>query len=136
VPVFIDTSGFLAFLNQRDENHPAAVAGLTRLLNGEDTLLTTNYILLETSALLARRLGLEALRDFESQLRPVLEVAWVDANLHDVAVGAQLTANRRDLSLVDCVSFEVMRQRNVGVAVAFDAHFQEQGFQTLGSSSS
>jgi predicted nucleic acid-binding protein len=37
-------------------------------------------------------------------------------------------ANRRSLSLVDCVSFVVMRQLAIRDAFAFDRHFEEQGF--------
>jgi predicted nucleic acid-binding protein len=46
-------------------------------------------------------------------------------------VAAWLEANRRGLSFVDCTSFEVMRQRGVQQAFAFDGHFEEQGFKVL-----
>jgi predicted nucleic acid-binding protein len=39
-----------------------------------------------------------------------------------------LAAGRRKLSLVDCVSFELMRGCGCNHAFAFDAHFEEQGF--------
>jgi predicted nucleic acid-binding protein len=38
------------------------------------------------------------------------------------------SARRRDLSLVDCVSFEVMRRNGITRAFAVDRHFQELGF--------
>jgi len=41
-----------------------------------------------------------------------------------------LTAARRQLSLVDCISFEVMRRRGIKTAFTFDDHFAEQGFET------
>ena len=44
---------------------------------------------------------------------------------------ALLTANRRQLRLVDCVSFLGMRQLNLKTAFAFDRDFNEQGFETL-----
>ncbi|MDP2857839.1 MAG: VapC toxin family PIN domain ribonuclease, partial [Bacillota bacterium] len=44
---------------------------------------------------------------------------------------ALLTAGRRNLSLVDCVSFDVMRRLGMEKAFAFDAHFAEQGFQCM-----
>lgn len=42
-----------------------------------------------------------------------------------------LTANRRQLSLVDCVSFTVMRERGIKTAFVFDDHFEEQGFECI-----
>ena len=46
-------------------------------------------------------------------------------------LAALLTANRRHLSLVDCVSFEVMRRRNLTHALALDGDFSTQGFITI-----
>lgn len=42
-----------------------------------------------------------------------------------------LAANRRNLSLVDCVSFEVMRDLGVKDVFAFDPHFREHGFTCI-----
>ncbi len=39
-----------------------------------------------------------------------------------------LAANRRQLSLVDCVSFAAMRELGIEHYFAFDQHFDEQGF--------
>jgi len=39
-----------------------------------------------------------------------------------------LTAGRRELSLVDCVSFACMRRQGLTRAFHFDRHFREQGF--------
>jgi len=46
-------------------------------------------------------------------------------------MGALLTAAARDLSLVDCVSFAIMRERNLDTAFAFDRHFTQQGFTCI-----
>ncbi len=46
-------------------------------------------------------------------------------------MSALLTAGRRDLSLVDCVSFDSMRRQGVPDAFAFDQDFVEQGFRLL-----
>ena len=62
---------------------------------------------------------------------PVLVTLWVDEDLHRRAVSALSVAQRRRLSLVDCSSFESMRQAGLRRAFAFDAHFEEQGFEIL-----
>jgi predicted nucleic acid-binding protein len=42
-----------------------------------------------------------------------------------------LAANRRSLSLVDCTSFEVMRQAGLDTVFTFDLHFREMGFKVI-----
>lgn len=129
--VFVDTSSLLAVLDAGDLNHSAAKSSWEELLGGEADLVAHNYILVETSALVLRRLGLEALRVFETDIVPVLRVVWVIPEVHEAAVSAHLMAARRALSLVDCVSFEVMRRAGLRSAFAFDPHFSEFGFELL-----
>ena len=126
----IDASAFLAVLNANDQFHPAARTAWQEILTSGSVLFTTNYILLETTALLQHRFGIEALRLFAGDLLPVVEIAWVDPSIHQQAISALLAANRRDLSLVDCTSFEVIRQKGL-CAFTFDRHFTEQGFPVI-----
>ncbi len=56
---------------------------------------------------------------------------WMDEELHRRAESAFRTAGEKRLSLVDCVSFEIMRRRGCETAFAFDEHFEEHGFTTL-----
>jgi predicted nucleic acid-binding protein len=129
--IFVDTSALYAALSADDECHADARAQWDAVLAADEPLVTTSYVLAETCALLGRRLGVQAVRDFDAAFAPVLEVRWVDAALHERAVAAYLAANRRDLSLVDCASFEVMRARGLVVVFAFDTHFAEWGFRCL-----
>lgn len=129
--IFVDTSALYAGLNQNDPNYHVARARWASLLEGDEVLVTSNYVLLETSALVGRRMGLPALRELQTNFVPALGVTWVDAALHQQAVAALLTAGRRDLSLVDCVSFEIMRRLGLQTAFAFDTHFTQQGFDCL-----
>jgi predicted nucleic acid-binding protein len=48
-----------------------------------------------------------------------------------MATEMALVASRKKLSVVDCVSFVVMRDSGVSEAFCFDRHFREQGFRTL-----
>lgn len=129
--VFIDTSAFLAVLDAGDANHAAAKALWEKMITAGDVLLCHNYILVETSALASRRLGIEAVRAFESDIVPILRIEWVTRNIHNAAVGALLVAARRTLSLVDCVSFEVMRRSEIQTVFTFDRHFREYGYETI-----
>jgi predicted nucleic acid-binding protein len=128
--VFVDTSALLALLDADDEHHPDAVAAWHRLQDEEPVLVTSNYVMLETIAVAQRRLGLDAVRTFATGVAPLLDVHFVDEAIHSAAMAAVLAASRRDLSLVDCSSFEVMRRGGVTRAYAYDRHFAEQGFLT------
>ena len=129
--VFADTSALLAVLDRSDERQGVARRTWEVLLDGTHTLLCHNYVLVETSAVLTRRIGIEAVRVFEGDVRPVLRLVWVTPEIHEAAVAAQLAARRRALSLVDCVSFEVMRRTGLRSAFAFDPHFREFGYDTV-----
>ena len=97
----------------------------------ERNLVTSNYVLVESSALVQRRLGLEALRALADILVPMLRPLRIDEELHAVAVAALFTASRRKLSLVDCTSFELVRRHGLTEALALDDDFARQGFLLL-----
>ena len=97
----------------------------------EVVLVCSNYVLVETLALVQHRLGIPAVRTFQEDIMPVLNVEWVDEAVHHVGTASVLAAARRGLSLVDCVSFEIMRRLGIKTAFAFGHHFEEQGFECL-----
>ncbi|HVA88447.1 MAG TPA: PIN domain-containing protein [Chloroflexota bacterium] len=129
--IFADTSALYALLAAQDPSHPAARDAWSSIQARRDTLITSSYVLLETVSLIQRRLGMQAARDFHAAFVPVLMVSWVDSQRHTRAMDALLVVGRRDLSLVDCVSFDVMRVMNVDKAFAFDDHFTQQGFTCI-----
>ena len=79
-------------------------------------------------ALVQNRFGMKALRLFQEDVLPALQVEWIDEAIHAAAVGILFASSRRKLSLVDCVSFETMRLLKIETAFTFDNHFKEQGF--------
>ena len=128
---FVDTSALLAVLDADDAHHSRARRTWHALVTGEDLLLTTSYVLVETFALVQARLGVPAAQLLNDDVVPILRVTWVDEGLHRAAMTALLTARRRDFSLVDCVSFETMRRAGAARAFAFDRHFRQQGFDLV-----
>ncbi len=70
--VFVDTSALYAVFDRDDANHEAAKEVWAQLLRASATLFTSNYVLVETTALLQRRLGLAAVRRFHEDVMPVL----------------------------------------------------------------
>ncbi len=128
--VLLDTSALYAVFDRDDENHEAAGRGWEALLSADTRLITHNYIVLELTALLQHRLGMDAVRDLVVEILPVCTVQWVSEVIHAQAVHYMLATGKRRLSLTDCVSFEIMRRYGCDRAFAFDPHFDQQGFPT------
>ena len=128
--IFLDTSGLLAFLDRDASQHERVRASMAQIFRDREAI-THNYVLVETEALAHRCLGARAVRALLEGVMPALRVAWVDADLHDAAVGAHLRTLRRRSSLVDHVSFELMRRLDLRTALALDGDFAREGFELL-----
>lgn len=129
--VYVDTSALYAVLDADDDNHSTAKGTWVDLLNRHEELMCSNYVLVESFALVQHRLGIEAARALQEDIVPILSIYWIDQHVHQVSVAAMLTAGRSELSLVDCASFECMRRLGLRTAFTFDHHFTEQGFQCI-----
>jgi predicted nucleic acid-binding protein len=125
---FVDTSAFLAIINKTDSNHAAARATWQAFTQRNEYLIATNYIVLETFALVQRRHGLAVVRRLKQAVDAFLHIHWVEETIHAAGVSALLAANRRQLSLVDCISFDTMRRLGIDIVFTFDEHFAEQDF--------
>jgi len=128
---FIDSSAILAIINPDDRWHRGAAALWSEAVGRREAILTTNYILLETSAVVQRRHGLALVQTIVDRLRPVVRVVWITEEIHDAALRTVLAAGRRDLSLVDCTSFEIMRRLGIRRCFTFDPYFRDQGFEVI-----
>jgi predicted nucleic acid-binding protein len=126
VRVFVDTSALLAILDEDDQHHREAAETFRALLASAE-LVTHNYVEVECLALARRRLGRGAVVQLTDNILPALTTIWVDESLHRAALAAQRAAGSSH-SLVDQVSFEVMRREGIVTAFAFDTDFEAQGF--------
>ena len=129
--LFVDTSALLAFLDADQPRHAEVIDAWEGSITDDRTLFTSNYVLVESFALVQRRLGLEALRALADILVPMLRPLWIDEELHSAGVASLFAARRRKLSLVDCTSFELMRRHGLREALALDDDFARQGFRLL-----
>lgn len=130
-PVFVDTSAIYAVLDPHDRQNFTAGEILVDLITSGSTMVTHSAVIHECSALVQRRLGMAERRDLHGRLLPLFDIEWVDAAISDRAVGALMAADRRDASLVDWTSFEVMRRRAIRIAFAFHDDFVAQGIDVL-----
>jgi predicted nucleic acid-binding protein len=95
------------------------------------SLVTHGYVLVESAALVHQRLGGRAVRDLFDAFVPALDVVFVDPDLHARAAAAYLAGLGRRVSLVDRVSFQLVRQAGLDQAFAFDRDFAREGIRVV-----
>jgi predicted nucleic acid-binding protein len=132
--VFLDTSAWVAAANPRDRFHVPAARWYRSALAAGQVFLTTNLVLAETYVMLCRRIGDAVALDLLDRLRsdPSHEIVWSTPDLEREAVDRWLRPRLgQRISLVDAVSFEVMRREGIRTAFAFDGHFEAAGFERV-----
>lgn len=127
--VFVDTSGFYALLDATDLFHRKTSILFSQAAALDWTLHTTNYIVLESTALIQARLGWDALDAWTHRVLPHCHIGWVNQDLHQRGESRWVHARERRLSLTDCISFEYMRENSITEAITHDDHFARQGFK-------
>ncbi len=125
--IFLDTSAIYALADKADPNHADAYKKFDLALKSREIFLLHNYVLVESAALLQARLGLQPALLFLKESK-AFDIEWVDLPLHQEAVKELEGIGKKGISLVDCMSFVVMRRRGVQKVLAFDPDFRVQGF--------
>jgi len=125
--IFLDTSAIYALADKADPNHADACKKFDLALKAGEMFLLHNYVLVESGTLLQARLGLQSALAFLTDAR-AFDTEWVDSALHQEALKEFEKIGKKGISLVDCMSFLVMRRRGVRKILAFDTDFQDQGF--------
>jgi uncharacterized protein len=131
VTAFVDTSALYPLLVRNDDGHDDVARTYRVFVEGRREMWTTSYVLLEVTALLQHRIGMEPVRDLWDALVPLLSVEWVSEPLHRRGLARLWREDRRKVSLVDCVSFEFMAQMGLREAIALDPHFADAGFRLV-----
>lgn len=127
---FADTSFYQALVNPSDAWHVVALE-LSKMCFG--STVTSEYVLLELGALMARGTLRPLFVDLVQQLRADPENEIVAASSGLFEAGLDLFGRRPDKnwSLTDCISFSLMEQRGINAVLTFDRHFSQAGFNSL-----
>ena len=132
--VFLDTSGWLAAISERESFHNEALDTYRSVLSAGRGFVTTNLVVAEMYILLLRHRGAAVgiqLLDALAQ-DPAHEVRYVTRELERQAVDRWIRPySDQGFSLTDAISFETMRVERIREAFALDQHFRIAGFSTL-----
>lgn len=128
--VFADAFYFVARLNRRDQHHER-VLNFSRDFRAR--LLTSDWVLMEVADALAGSESRVRVRDFVLHLRQSSACEIIPASRDDLNRALDLYHQHSDKgwTLTDCVSFVIMRDRNVTEALTGDRHFEQAGFTAL-----
>jgi predicted nucleic acid-binding protein len=129
--VLWDSGVFLALLDVDDANHERAVTVAKKLGSEQRISIITNYVEVETHALLLRRLG----RAAALQWLTSAEMDVARATPEDELRAKEILVRHpdKDWSLCDAISFSVAERRGIRTAFSFDRHFRQYGrFEILG----
>lgn len=129
--VFLDTSAIYALGSESDEFHQQAEKKLMELIHKDAEVVTSNYVLLECTALLQNRQGVGIAREIIEKLCSGVDIIWLDDKLHNKAWKYWYKESKESLSLVDCSSFLLMEQEKINSAFTFDNHFAKVGFKIV-----
>ena len=132
--VLIDTSALLALAHPRDQYHARSVRLAKRHLKDGGRFVGTVLVLGELQAHLLYLAGPTRARTVVADLLQDPLYTWTSVNSELLASALTRWLDRfadQKFSLIDAVSFEVMRREKIGTAFAFDRHFRTAGFELL-----
>jgi predicted nucleic acid-binding protein len=128
--ILVDTSALYALVSASDEFHPQAREMYRAILEGGEEILATSYVLVETLALVHRRLGFEVLLTLYDSIEGVIETLWVDEPIHQQAWQDFAARRGQGLSFVDWTT--VVAAGRLGATVfAFDSDFASENLSVI-----
>lgn len=123
--VFIDSSFWIAYRNEKQTHHVRAREILVELFQQRAQFLATPFVFAEVHATFARsgRIREQIIRDFwENRLLHLAEVSHQD---HQEAIKLLREYEDQTYPFCDAVSFVVMRRLGARRVAAFDDHFRQ-----------
>ena len=132
-PVFADTAYFIALLNPSDHYHSRALE-LTQHPTGP--LVTTIWVLVEVGDAFSQPMNRVKFARLVALLQTTPDIEVIPPSDRQFQAGNSFYATRPDKcwSLTDCISFVIMRERDLNDALTTDHHFTQAGFRVLMSS--
>jgi len=132
--VLVDSSAFFAIVDDSDAHHRDAEDILDHLTRAGAKLVTTNFVLAETNALIiARTRRADIALSFLTSTYASEFIELVRVTETDEQRALAILAKYQDklFSFTDALSFAVMERMEITHAFSFDNDFTQYGFITL-----
>jgi uncharacterized protein len=131
--LLLDTSFLIALAVPADQLHGKAVDLAREIKAQRAQLVTTRAVLLELGNSLSkqqhRKTGSELLQQIEADQAVTIEP--LSENRYAQALALYVARTDKEWGLVDCLSFELMRELSITKALTADEHFEQAGFHAL-----
>jgi uncharacterized protein len=126
-PPFVDTGYIIALINPNDTHHQEARHWSNKY--DRHPIITTDAVLLEIGNALSRIARPEAVKIIEYfRTAPETTIIPLTPQLFTSAIDLYTSYQDKTWGLVDCISFIVMADQQLSVALSFDRHFIQAGF--------
>lgn len=131
--VFLDTSFSIALAIAKDAFHERAIDLANQIERQETQVFTTQAVILEIGNALSKLKYRQAAVGIIQRLTndPNISVISLTDELYDKAFDLFKNRPDKEWGLVDCISFVVMKERNIKAALTTDEHFVQAGFRAL-----
>ena len=134
--IFVDTSGFKAFYDPRDEYHARARRFTDQVATKKIAtrgLVTSDYVLDETLTLLLVGAGHAAAATFAQAIREsrVFSTSHVTEDQFWKSLELFVKSRDKEWSFTDCTCFLLMREYGIQNVFTFDPHFKQAGFNPV-----
>ncbi|MFH1566059.1 MAG: PIN domain-containing protein [bacterium] len=128
--IFIDTNALVALNNSSDTLHNKALETAKKLNTGTYLYYIGLNILIETLTIVSQRCGKKQANALLKELRSGTYTI-INPLQEDIIVAEEIfvSAKSKNLSYSDCLSFAIMKTRNILQTFSFDIHFKKQGFK-------
>lgn len=124
--IFIDTSGFKAYFDKKDENHEKALEMVERIEKEGHEIITTDYVFDETITLTRVACDLRTALKFSRMIAEsnIVSLVNIDKEIFRDALKIFEKYSEVNLSFTDCTSFVVMKNHGIKKYFSFDKHFR------------
>lgn len=123
--VFIDTGAFYAAINKKDKHHQKVKDFFSNPFTRKLNLITSNFVVAETHALLLNRVGREIASLWLKSIPTIIIRASEEDE--DKAKEIILLYTDKDFSYCDALSFSIVERLSIKKVLSFDKHFRHYG---------
>ncbi|TAL67066.1 MAG: PIN domain-containing protein [Bacteroidetes bacterium] len=130
---FIDTSYIIALSSKKDQLHSKAVEIAQKIKSNDIPLITTEFILLELGNSFSKqhlkKLGVILLNSIYNDEN--IEIVKLSDKYYKHGLSLFNSTQDKSWSLTDCISFEILKEKNIRDVLTSDLHFTQAGFNKL-----